>query len=53
MKSESVMTCHAFVVHLLFKKYMLHIWTRPYRAIGWHRKRDGLRGKLFWIEKFN
>ena len=48
---ESVMICHAFIIHFFFKKYMLHVWTRPYKSIAWHRKRDGLKGKLLWVEK--
>jgi len=50
---KKVMVCHAFVVHLFTKKFMLHIWLRPYKRLGWHRKRDGLIGRLLWIEKFN
>jgi len=52
INNESVMNCHAFIIHIFFKKYMLHIWTHPYFSLAWHRKHDGLIGKLFWIERF-
>ena len=45
--------CKAFIIDLLGKRYMLHIWLKPYFSIGWHRKHDGRTGKLFWIEKYN
>jgi hypothetical protein len=50
---KPVMICQAFIVHQLFKKYMLHIWTRPDRSIGWNRKHDGQIGKIFWIERYS
>lgn len=50
---ESAMTCHAFIVDILGLRYMLHIWTRPRFSVAWHRKRDGLLGKIFWIQRFN
>lgn len=46
LENEGVMKCHAFIVHLFFRKYMLHIWTSPYRKVAWHRKRDNLPGKF-------
>lgn len=49
----SPLVCKAFIIDLLAKRYMLHIWLRPYFSIAWHRKRDGRAGKLFWIEKYN
>jgi len=51
-KNDSIMTCYAFIIHLFSKKYMFHIWTRPYRAIDWHRSSDGRKGRLFWVERY-
>lgn len=45
--------CKAFIIDLVGKRYMLHIWLKPYFSIAWHRKHDGLIGKLFWIERYN
>lgn len=53
LNARPVMICKAFIVDLLGKRYMLHIWTRPRFSVAWHRKRDGLIGKLLWIEKYN
>jgi hypothetical protein len=51
-ESESIMICHAFIIHFLTRKYMLHIWLKPYRSIAWHKKNDDQKGKLFWIERY-
>lgn len=50
---ESSMYCRAFIIDVLGCRYMLHIWLKPHFSIAWHRKRDGLTGKLFWIQKYN
>lgn len=50
---KNSLLCKAFIVDLFTKRYMLHIWLKPYLSIAWHRKTDGLTGKLFWVEKFN
>lgn len=51
-KNDSIMTCYAFIIHFFSKKYMFHIWTRPYRAMDWHRSSDGRKGRLFWVERY-
>ena len=51
-KQESVMFCRAFIIDFLGKRYMFHIWLRPHFALGWHRKRDGVRGKLIWVARY-
>lgn len=48
-----VMVCHAFIVDILSLRYMLHIWTKPHFSLAWHRKRDGLIGRMFWIQRYN
>ena len=51
--NKNSLFCKAFIVDLLGKRYMLHVWLKPYFSIGWHRKRDGLAGKMFWLERYN
>jgi len=48
IKVKKIMIFHVFIIHFLFKKYILHIWIRPFWSITWH-KGDG-KGKLFRIE---
>lgn len=48
----SAMFCKAFIIDLLGKRCMLQVWLKPNFAIGWHKKNDGVKGKLFWIENF-
>ena len=45
-------SCRGYVVDILKKSYMLHIWTWPKFKIGWHRKIDGPNKRLFWISKY-
>jgi len=47
------MVCNAFIIHILFRKYMLHIWTKPKKSVAWHRKLDSQKGKILFIEKYN
>jgi len=51
-RRESVMFCRAYIIDFLGKRYMFHIWLRPRLEFGWHRKRDGIKGKIFWVEKY-
>lgn len=51
-KQESVMFCRAFIIDFLGKRYMFHIWLHPHFALGWHRKRDDIKGKLLWVVKY-
>lgn len=44
--------CKAFIIDMFGRKYMLHLWLKPYQKIAWHRKNDGLKGKLFQVTKY-
>lgn len=44
--------CHGYIVDIFRKSYMLHIWTWPKFALGWHRKIDGPNNSLFAIRKY-
>lgn len=50
--NKNSLFCKAFVIDLFGKRYMLHFWFKPHFSVAWHRKRDGLVGKLFWIQRF-
>jgi hypothetical protein len=51
-QQEAVMFCRAYIIDFVGKRYFLHIWLKPYFKLGWHRKRDGVKGKIFWITKY-
>lgn len=51
--NKNTLICEAFIVDLFTKRYMLHIWLKPYFSIAWHRKNDDLIGRLFWIQRYN
>ena len=44
--------CRGYIVDILKKSYMLHIWTSPKISFGWHRKMDGPNKKIFGISRF-
>lgn len=52
-KEFPTMVCKAFIIDLFRKRYMLHIWLKPHFSIAWHKKQNGLVGKLFRIEKYS
>jgi len=53
IKIERFMICHAFIIDFFFKKYMLHLWVKPFWSISCHRKYDdGKKSRLFWIKRY-
>jgi hypothetical protein len=52
-KRETTNTiCHAYIVHLLFQRFMLHIWLKPKFSIGFHKKLSAPKGQFLWIKKY-
>lgn len=44
--------CKAYIIDILKRSYMLHIWTWPKLGFGWHRKVDGPNKSIFNIKKY-
>jgi hypothetical protein len=42
----------AYIVHIFFNKFMLHIWVKPKLSVGWHKKYNSGAGELLWIERY-
>lgn len=49
---EKPAICKAYIIDIFRKSYMLHIWTWPKFALGWHKKIDGPNKRLFWVYKY-
>ncbi len=52
MFNKKTMVCHAFIIDILWQKFMLHIWLKPRFEISFHKKNTPMDKRLFWIEKY-